>query len=95
MNRKLMPSPAQIETMRVFLAECTGLHIDHMLFTRPASGIAMIIHYRDKGGHSHKKTIQNPNANSWSEIEDLVVLASEWLIHAVTQQMDALSAVVH
>lgn len=90
MNRKLMPSPVQRETMHLFLAESTGLHIDQVAFTRPASGCVLTVHYRDVLGNSHKKSMTAPDAKSWSDLEDLVVLMSEWLSHPTTTQSDML-----
>lgn len=88
--RPSLPSPDQRETIRQFLAESTSLHVDHVEFTRPESGVALTIHYRDARGFPHKKSIQSPDARTDQHIVELTVLASEWLGHPTTAQRDML-----
>ena len=86
-----LPSPGQRETFRQFLEESTGLHVDAVEFSRPPSGVAMTIHYRDARGFSHKKHIQSPDARCDQHIVELAVLASEWLGHPSTEQHDLMA----
>jgi hypothetical protein len=85
-----LPSPAQCEVMRTFLAESTDLHIEHVAFNRLSSGVCLTVHYRDARDFSHKKHMSAPDARNDNDITDLVVLMSEWLTHPTTVQQDML-----
>jgi hypothetical protein len=85
------PSPVHRDVIRQFLHEATDMHIDGVDITRLPSGMALIVHYRDVRGFSHKKAMQNPNARTMSDIEDMAVLMSEWLVHPTTAKADELA----
>lgn len=86
----MMPGPKARETIKVFLSEACKMHIDGVDFRPLSSGIACTVHYRDLGGHSHKKTMSAPEARNMSDIEDMIILVSEWLNHGTTKQLDML-----
>ena len=86
-----IPSPLAVETIKTFLAESSGVHIDGVRFHLPASGMAMQVTYRDVRGHSHTKTLLAPDARTGNDIQDMAVMASEWLAHGLTKQMDGVT----
>jgi hypothetical protein len=52
----------------------------------------MTVHYRSPKGQAQHKTMSNPDARSMSDIEDMVVLMSEWLVHPAARAGEFLSA---
>lgn len=85
-----LPSPQQREVIRTFLHEATDMHVDAVVFEPLASGIRMIVHYKDARGFSHKKSMSSPDGTTMSHIEDMAVLMSEWLVHPTTTKADEL-----
>lgn len=84
-----LPSDTAREVMRTFLNECVDdTFVEALVFTKPPSGMMLTVHYRDAKGHSHKKNLLAPDAKSPGDIEDMVVLASEWLAHGASKALD-------
>lgn len=71
-----LPNPTEMAVIKAFLAESTGLHIDHVEFGRPASGVSMRVHYRDFKGFSRTQSILAPDEEGF---EDIVVSMSDVL----------------
>lgn len=85
-----LPSPQEREIMRVFLMEATDMQIDGLEFDKPASGVRMVATYRDVLGHTRKKQIVSPDARNGDDIQDMVVMLSEWLTHNAASHLDSL-----
>lgn len=76
MGRMTLPRPDQIDTIKQFLTESSGLFVEGVEFGRPSSGISMKATYRDFYGHSQTKTILAPDTD---DFQNVVVAMSDWL----------------
>jgi hypothetical protein len=88
---RMIPTPNERAAIKQFLHECTDLHIDAAEVTGMASGVSLTVHYRSPKGQAQHKTMSNPDARSMSDIEDMVVLMSEWLVHPSTRAGELLN----
>lgn len=63
-----LPSPPEVETVKYWLHESTGLPIDGIRFARNSSGLFLRVDYRDVKGHSQKQTLTAPDTDDFTEL---------------------------
>lgn len=63
-----LPSPAQTETVKQFLADSTNLHIDGIRYARHGAGLFLRCDYRDLKGFTQKQSLTAPDTDDFQEL---------------------------
>lgn len=86
-----LPSPSEIETIKTFLTEVSGLFVEGVEFGKPASGLSLRVWYRDMRGNSQRRTMLGPDTKNF---QDLVILMSDWLEVERSKEISHLSPIL-
>lgn len=72
----ILPGPREVEAVRNFLQESSGLFVEHVEFGLPAAGVAIKAHFRSPKGVNRILSAHFPDARDRADLEDAIVTFS-------------------
>jgi hypothetical protein len=64
MGRVKLPTPTEIEVIKRFLTESSGMWVEGVRFRTPAHGLTMVVTYRNFADETMKQTLHGPDVTS-------------------------------